>query len=598
MYKVTEIVSLQLSDDMLGLLYDCLDAPKTDDILTSHIFIRGWLASEHDIEILCEYKSKSQRHKLNISRKDVSEILEKNYGYMSSEYCGFDFGLEINEIENADIKVFVVIKNVKKLWKTISFKKFNLDLHEISNIISSPSYIEIPYLNEVKNISPDVVDEIVTGRLETIINMGTDAEIKSSGFCYDALLDLYAKLNTTGLGQHFVVHGLRYNAFNLPSPFIKGETVLCNKSILVGNYNYLRFTSNDEVFYVVQHKFSCDGIYFPSRKILLKFGYGAVTEENIKVFNRYFIKNIESITSYLNYDNECFFDGITISHGRPYHFYYDHINGAELLNEIDKLKKINNINYLCKSYFCSVKELYKLAATETEIDTNRSLERNLKYNAFTTFVGVDFRKMGDERLRRFESRIVDFANYNHKIEYNFADCDLVLWIGVSGQKRVWIEQVEGLAEIINYVSSRKKLGIIFDGWTSPLNPDTGDKIEIENDTMVMSDIKQLVTNDVVYESVIGSTSMEKVYAASFADAFIANSSTGSMHVSRFAKKVGVGHLNNKIPKWQHINPNITHVADNLITDILIEDKNKGIDHQDYSLDWREILKILKNIINI
>ena len=47
-----------------------------------------------------------------------------------------------------------------------------------------------------------------------------------------------------------------------------------------------------------------------------------------------------------------------------------------------------------------------------------------------------------------------------------SDCYPLVWIGVEGQKRCWLEQVEGYTYILNELFKRyPRLGVVIDGWT-------------------------------------------------------------------------------------------------------------------------------------
>ncbi|MDD5273390.1 MAG: hypothetical protein PHU14_11795, partial [Methylovulum sp.] len=163
-------------------------------------------------------------------------------------------------------------------------------------------------------------------------------------------------------------------------------------------------------------------------------------------------------------------------------------------------------------------------------------------------------------------------------------CYPLVWIGVEGQKRSWLEQVEGYAYILNQLASRyPTLAVIFDGWTMPLTPSAASLHEAEKDHKVVRDILALVKPTIRYVSVVGETSNTKLVVGHFADFFISNFSTGSLHISRLLAKPGFCHLSKTFSEIvlryaMHIHPN-PHVY--LLPQDYISDKP---DHADIRHD--------------
>jgi hypothetical protein len=131
-------------------------------------------------------------------------------------------------------------------------------------------------------------------------------------------------------------------------------------------------------------------------------------------------------------------------------------------------------------------------------------------------------------------------------EVNVAkELDLLIWIGITSQKRSWKEQINGYAHIINKLHvSYPKLGVVIDGWTSPLTPSAADLKETASDQKVAAAIADRFTNGIKTFSVTGSNSVRKLAFAQEIDLFIANGGTGSLFVDRFARKKGVLHIAN------------------------------------------------------
>jgi hypothetical protein len=177
-----------------------------------------------------------------------------------------------------------------------------------------------------------------------------------------------------------------------------------------------------------------------------------------------------------------------------------------------------------------------------------------------------------------------------------SDKVLRLWWGITGQKRSWIEQEQGSAYILDaLLADYPNLELVFDGWTCPIDPGEGDAREMENDEAVVAKILSQMQHPVKSTSVIGKTSLEKVAVAMTCDAFVANFSTGSMHVSRFADRPGVLHINTRLLKSQHIQRRAVTVPAFYTKDV-VEGDDQRADFVSYSIEPDVILMLLRGVI--
>ena len=177
-------------------------------------------------------------------------------------------------------------------------------------------------------------------------------------------------------------------------------------------------------------------------------------------------------------------------------------------------------------------------------------------------------------------------------------CQPLLWFGVSAQKRLWIEQVEGGAKIISELAKiYPNLGVVFDGWTCPDNPKDSDLTETIKDRALAEQITRLLPEKVMTFNVVGTTTIRKLAFANVIDAFIANSATGSIHVARFARKPGVGHMNTRLPTESNLSYQTLKVPCSQIVDIPNPDpKLSDAQFISYSINPDVILSMIKKIL--
>ena len=155
-----------------------------------------------------------------------------------------------------------------------------------------------------------------------------------------------------------------------------------------------------------------------------------------------------------------------------------------------------------------------------------------------------------------------------------AACYPIVWLGVEGQKRCWLEQVEGYAHILNNLAQTyPNVGVIFDGWTMPCSPSEQSLREADKDREVMAKITALLNPNIRHIAAIGETSQHKLALGAAADFFICNFATGSLHISRFLRKPGFCHLSNasafvslKFSLHLHPNPHVYLLPKTFVTD--------------------------------
>ena len=186
---------------------------------------------------------------------------------------------------------------------------------------------------------------------------------------------------------------------------------------------------------------------------------------------------------------------------------------------------------------------------------------------------------------------------NHVTVSALAKHDFVLWIGITGQKRAWVEQVEGSIKIIDYIAKTySNPCIVIDGWTSCVSPNAQDQKEVENDMQIFRAIRAGVDEKIHFYNLIGAELIEKIAVAQKIDFFVANAMTGSMNVARVCGKPGVAHsskLGYGISTSAHIHPR-TFLPDPSIVIDIPDEKNSSADYCSYSMDVDVFLEFFKN----
>jgi len=178
-------------------------------------------------------------------------------------------------------------------------------------------------------------------------------------------------------------------------------------------------------------------------------------------------------------------------------------------------------------------------------------------------------------------------------------CEPLLWVGITGQKRTWVEQVEGTAALLNALQQVfPGLGVVFDGWTPPLvSSDYHRREARKDDRVIQRIIRRLTFRSRSRMGVIaGLPLLEKVRVGMAVHAFVANYTTGSLNVARICGKPGVGHMGRRMlaSKHQHIHHHTREVDPTLVQDR--SDPGTPTGYVNYSLPWQALYNTLLEVL--
>lgn len=228
------------------------------------------------------------------------------------------------------------------------------------------------------------------------------------------------------------------------------------------------------------------------------------------------ISNDESVFIPESYN--CTVDGVVLSQTRPYHFIYD-----QMVNVFD-LVESEDIPY--SSFFIDDTVFFnRVVGNKFKIKKEKGcyLFPTIQPHRYHGPVADSFHKKIMERCKTYKY-----------------DADFVLWFGITGQKRSWIEQVEGCVEIVKrLLNDYETITLVVDGWTAYCD----ESLVTLEDRYVLEEIEQklLSFKNVDVISLIDTDYDTKIAYSKNIDFFIANSGSGSVVPQMFACKKGVVH---------------------------------------------------------
>ncbi len=590
-----------------------IDLPKTGTTNeVEQVIIAGWVLprEEKEAQIIMEGNGREQTFPCDIQRDDVTKTI---LGEVNPNLkCGF----RITLAERGLWKIFFIVEDEKLLIATIDiFSEINFQLDEtmkkaielwnnfIFNKSKNITRDETKYLKVLNN---DLIAKyiyknpiIAVGKLDPINSfLGFNKEEK-------ILVKSFLSLTMNGDFCAILVESiLNTGICSIPNPFGEGFAI-CSESFHFLGSTTLRFVSpSGETFLIIQNPTATDAIYFPTRDFVFCSRVN-ISEYVLKIV----IELCHQFTDILNYTlkaSDHKFGGVLASNNRPFHFYYDVCLGLYFLKTRNLINKLPAIYIYEGGEFFSIKELFNaqscqyiesLSSFKTKSQNNGEFYINVGSNG----VDINNRKIIEELDTMILAKSEELIDSKTADEVKMAkECYPLLWFGATVQKRSWLEQVEGGAKIITELAKLyPNIGVVFDGWTSPLNPSKGDIAETAKDQAIVDQIIQLLPQQVKTFSLVGATTVRKLAFATAIDAFIVNYSTGSINVARFAKKHGVGHLSAKMinsAKQLNIHYQTLTVPSDQVVDIP-DPNNPGVDFVSYSIDPDVILNMIKEILN-
>ncbi|MDO9106921.1 MAG: hypothetical protein Q7U57_18415 [Methylovulum sp.] len=613
-----------------------------------HFILSGWIIDKKQapINIVTVIAGIKVCHDLNVIKHVLAKRMGKKLGFSIDGRCGFAFRIEAV----ADVDLFIEIDNNLVPWKKVKvittsapsipekdtaailqkFKEANFSAVQEEDYCKKSTFAQYRpndtfaiaiealfffFSNRFNEISSQHIDEVNALYGAIAQNISTFwREVKR--------LSLADALNEPTLKSHLkrLVEELKNDKFaiglaesaitnnlSLPSPF-SSAPAYCRESYEVdGGFTCLRFTDGRHCFFLIQGVSSADALYFPSDNTFLAFA--AVKETQIQSLKKKLISDFAKTVDYVKAENSFF--GIIASHNRPSHFYYDIWPTLVELSERPALvAQLPNVIMRSNHDFNHADLLFgehKCLVLDSGAINALALDEHKWFFHAGTRLALSNRYLYERADRALVKNAISTPGKTALEKIKHLDgCYPIVWIGVEGQKRCWLEQIEGYAYILNQLLKKyPKLGVVFDGWTLPLTPSEGSISEAEKDLQVANKIVKKVSPRFKFVSVVGEPSHIKLAVGNTADFFISNYATGSMHISRMLGKPGFCHLSRRfsdvaLRQAMHIHPNhhVYLLPQQYITD---EDEEVMHDRLSYSIDkkvfYRFIESKLDNVLN-
>ncbi|WP_423770469.1 hypothetical protein [Pseudomonas sp. NLJ1] len=588
--------------------HSCLDTPSHRQLGGAKLSIAGWFLKDSntsDTYLLVRNGVVESQIRATVERRDVlCSVLKISENLLSVHpqlRCGFSASVEVDLSQ--PVEIFFVADGEEYPWRVIHAAATGFKAASMQQLWS-----EFIACKDIKRLAGELsgfLTKISDAILEDIIFKGVQvASLKelASGKVPGSIARALPFLNyvtSSDFCINAVETALSKGSVIVPDPFGYGMA-FCNESYVMGyEVNVLRFVSSTgEAFFIFQHVGSADAVYFPTRDVIALTPH--LSDALVKGFIYKLIRSIVAVGDYAS--GERAFSGVIASHGRPYHFYYDVAPAIDDLHRASLLERLPSIVYYKGADFCSFSKLYGLSVHEEFLAPDEVWGKLLKFKGFYFHVGAVFNQARIENVTNFDRRFISsvrkgMASLDPVTTAGLMSCYPLIWFGVTVQKRSWLEQVDAAVNILNSLRLvYPEVGVVFDGWTSPVHSTSRDQRETDLDNGIVNQIVKRLDGSISVFNVVGADSVKKIQYASFVDAYVGNSGTGGLHVARFAGRPGVAHLNTKMLNANnHIRKrtrliDVKHIVDRP------EDSDLRMDFISYSLDWQVVYNELVQVI--
>lgn len=337
------------------------------------------------------------------------------------------------------------------------------------------------------------------------------------------------------------------DAFCLPHPFMENLDTFASKSVRKGMCNYIFFydSKGGNKWILCQCTSFVDAIFSTTYSGKHK---SSISDETLLIPVRKIIQSDLRKGSKKSERQRAILAGYSLDQLRPYHHFYDQL---KWLVNLQAQKPILSK----KSFFCP-----KHLRTKNPHKNNS----NATITVFPTVIGSNQLGMKlDEYSEKMERMVYRDSIENwtariwKKIIKNIKSASgnktLTLWFGISGQKRIWVEQEDFLPVFLEQLSPwYSSFVFIIDGFTEYEDanhvPLRGSKATpVSQDLEVINSIQEKLVcySNASIVNVVGQTYREKIQKCQSADFFIANAGAGQLVPHRFCKKPGILHSNEK-----------------------------------------------------
>ena len=395
----------------------------------------------------------------------------------------------------------------------------------------------------------------------------------------------------------------------MPHPFMESLETFASKNIRKGMCNYIFFydSRGKNKWILCQCTSFVDAIFSTTFSGKHKSSIG---DETILNPLRNIMRNEIKKSSKQREPQKAIMGGYLLDQLRPYHHFYDQLKWFIYLQDkkpILSKKSFFNPKRLSQKSRPTSKDIATIAVFPTIIGSN---QLGMKLDQFTEEMESSvYNECRGKLAARIWGKVIKKSR-----SLAGGNKTLSLWFGISGQKRIWVEQEDFLPALVEQLSPWfDSFVFLIDGFTAYESsnhiPLRGSKATpVSQDLEVISSIQNKLVrySNVSLVSLVGQTYREKIKQCQSIDFFITNAGAGQLVPHRFCRKPGILHSNEKHCVFP---TGINNTSVQLVDKSLVKDvgnlfaKNTpnpkgGSGLISYSIDTQIILNMTRSMLNL
>jgi tetratricopeptide (TPR) repeat protein len=380
-----------------------------------------------------------------------------------------------------------------------------------------------------------------------------------------------------------------------------------------------RFVSR-ETFYLTVNSWlgNKSFLYFPNRELIIKLTEEryVAQEQVINMFKVDAVSYWPQVKSYLSQEKqkkEVAVDlGFFLNLG---HYLWNDLTGIQKLSDNLTLEKVDK-------FLIGPNEFFKFGEVFPEIPAEKIVKVTDSWSLFKTIVDNNYLAVWTTDLvvnENLAQRIYQAAvkkcspEFLQQVETSKKHFPLICF-QIRTHCRVWLSQVEGIANIINNLyKDFPYIGVVFEGWSRPETEEpSGQNQEqtyyfeymIENNNALVEQIIALLDPQISTYNAIGRMMYEIIAWDRALDMFIAPGGSGACLISWIANKPGVFHGNTKACSagaeeyWNISRENLVppvFLSPSYVTDVPNSERTQN--DLNYDCDWKPIYSEALKIVN-
>ncbi|MEG4997269.1 hypothetical protein QUB13_06070, partial [Microcoleus sp. B4-D4] len=345
-------------------------------------------------------------------------------------------------------------------------------------------------------------------------------------------------------------------------------------------------------------------LYFPSRELAITFVPDSTCPVNqqkiINILKANLVSRWSLVKSYISSPKEKDVLAVLGYMANIGHYVLNDMSGLQHLLDNQTLSQI-------ASFFIGDFEFFNIDDTYPEIQSQ--IIRSQSATLFETILENNYLAVwptnwfiSEDLSRRIYEGSVKRCSLNilQAIEDSKQHFPLI-WIAIRSHYRVWLSQVEGIANIINKLyEDYPNLAVVFDGWGRHEMYDPRAESEIKRETTIVEEILALVHTDIKAYNLIGNMSYERVAWVQAIDFYISPFGSGLTFPILIANKPGVIHAHGVYAQMFQTGEWSPFIRENLTESIFLpadytEDKHFGF--ANYDISWQKVYDATIKLLN-